>query len=264
MKKKITTLFTAGLTLLGCLSGTAHVFAASEAAELYTRMQQNNGFYTPIIPAEGIYVDYYDFDKYGGIVVRCKDNAEALPTVAEFMQQRLSSRFVEEPVPFRSDLPAESIHLILNSGQTEEKIAEILSDDRYEVLGTLRTHYQKKAYLAGNWDHSLMIVPAEGCSLDAAMLNTDELLYINTLKCRIKALRDRVKALEDGSVYQKMTSDCIALEHEKDREIRRLKKELAGERARLVTSRNGWIETLDDTEAEYERKLTGNRQQWLI
>ena len=77
------------------------------------------------------------------------------------------------------------------------------------------------------------------------MLNTDELLYINTLKCRIKALRDRVKALEDGSVYQKMTSDCIALEHEKDREIRRLKKELAGERARLVTSRNGWIETLD-------------------
>jgi hypothetical protein len=48
-----------------------------------------------------------------------------------------------------------------------------------------------------------------------AMLNTDELLYINTLKCRIKALRDRVKALEDGSVYQKMTSDCIALEHEK-------------------------------------------------
>lgn len=89
------------------------------------------------------------------------------------------------------------------------------------------------------------------------MLNTDELLYINTLKCRIKALRDRVKALEDGSVYQKMTSDCIALEHEKDREIRRLKKELAGERARLVTSRNGWIEALDDTEAEYERKLTG-------
>ena len=51
------------------------------------------------------------------------------------------------------------------------------------------------------------------------MLNTDELLYINTLKCRIKALRDRVKALEDGSVYQKMTSDCIALEHEKDREM---------------------------------------------
>lgn len=89
------------------------------------------------------------------------------------------------------------------------------------------------------------------------MLNTDELLYINTLKCRIKALRDRVKALEDGSVYQKITSDCIALEHEKDREIRELKKELARERARLVTSRNGWIETLDDTEAEYERKLTG-------
>ena len=45
------------------------------------------------------------------------------------------------------------------------------------------------------------------------MLNTDELLYINTLKCRIKALRDRVNDLEDGSVYQKMASDCIALEH---------------------------------------------------
>ena len=89
------------------------------------------------------------------------------------------------------------------------------------------------------------------------MLNTNELLYMNTLQCRIKALQERVKALEDGSAYQKITSDCIALEHEKDLEIRQLKKELAGERARLVTSRNGWIETLDDTEAEYERQLAG-------
>ena len=33
------------------------------------------------------------------------------------------------------------------------------------------------------------------------MLNTDELLYMNTLQCRIKALQERVKALEDGSVH---------------------------------------------------------------
>ena len=150
----------------------------TDAAELYYLMQQENGFYTPIMPAEDIYVNYWDFDMYEGLAVRCKDDAEALPTVAEFMQQRLSSGVGEAPVPFRSDLPAESIRLIPNSNLSEEKIAEILADDRYEVLGLLRAHYQKKAYLAENWDHCLMIVPAEGCTLDAAMLDTDEYGHI--------------------------------------------------------------------------------------
>ena len=180
MKKKLTALLTASLTAFGCLSGNAQVFAVSEAEELYTLMQQENGFYTPVMPAEESCVNYWDFDMYEGLAVRCKDDAGALPTVAEFMQQHLSSGFggESESVPFRSDLPADSIRLILNSNLTEEEIAEILADERYEVLGTLRAHYQKKAFITENWDHCLMIVPAEGCTLDAAMLNTDEYGHI--------------------------------------------------------------------------------------
>lgn len=75
------------------------------------------------------------------------------------------------------------------------------------------------------------------------------------LRLRIKNLKDKVAAFESGEKYQKMQEGHRKELARKDREIRKLKEELARSHAETVDVRNKWIQTCEDVEKEKEKEL---------
>jgi len=79
--------------------------------------------------------------------------------------------------------------------------------------------------------------------------------YMTNLQYKVKTLGARVAAFESGKKYVQMRSAFEAQLAEKDREIRRLKKELADSNARFVSMREKWWQVCDDIENEHGKAL---------
>lgn len=79
--------------------------------------------------------------------------------------------------------------------------------------------------------------------------------FISNLQYKVKNLGIRVQAFESGEKYTTMQSAFKAQLSTKDREIRKLKLELANAHAQLITMRNNWTQVFDDLEEEQTREL---------
>jgi len=79
--------------------------------------------------------------------------------------------------------------------------------------------------------------------------------FISNLQYKVKNLSARVQAFESGEKYTAMKSAFATQLSAKDREISRLKSELATAHAQLVTMRHNWSQVFDDLEKEYAKKL---------
>ena len=79
--------------------------------------------------------------------------------------------------------------------------------------------------------------------------------FITNLQYKVKSLTNRVQALESGEKYTAMESEFKARLSAKDREIRRLKAELADAYRQRVTQRHEWWQVFDDTEKEHAKEL---------
>jgi hypothetical protein len=78
---------------------------------------------------------------------------------------------------------------------------------------------------------------------------------MSNLQYRIKSLTARVQAFESGEKYTAMRSAFEAQLSVKNREIRRLKSDLADAHSGLVTMRHNWSQVFEDLEKEFEKKL---------
>lgn len=79
--------------------------------------------------------------------------------------------------------------------------------------------------------------------------------YLTFLQYKVKSLGARVEAFESGKKYTDIEAAFRAQIAEKDREIRRLKVELADANAGNVTMREHWWQVFADMEKEHEKEL---------
>ena len=79
--------------------------------------------------------------------------------------------------------------------------------------------------------------------------------YITFLQYRVKALTDQVKAFESGDKYVMMYSEFKTQLSAKDREITKLKNELADAHCQTVTARKNWMQVFEDVEKEHKKEL---------
>jgi hypothetical protein len=79
--------------------------------------------------------------------------------------------------------------------------------------------------------------------------------HITNLQYKVKALGARVQAFESGEKYASMKSAFNTQLSAKDREIRRLKSELAKSHAQLITMRHSWSQVFDDLDKEHAKEL---------
>jgi len=79
--------------------------------------------------------------------------------------------------------------------------------------------------------------------------------FMTNLQYKVKCLGARVQAFESGEKYTTMKSEFRAQLSAKDREIHKLKSELADAHSRLVTMRHNWSQVLDDLEKEHAEEL---------
>ena len=87
------------------------------------------------------------------------------------------------------------------------------------------------------------------------MLNKTAFGYMTNLQYKVKDLAALVEAFESGERYlwlENYYGDCLAA---KDREIKRLKLELAEVRAQYTDVRNNWLEVIEDMEKECEKAI---------
>lgn len=80
--------------------------------------------------------------------------------------------------------------------------------------------------------------------------------YMTNLQYEVKCLRALVASFESGEKYVRMEEEHRRAMKEKDREIQKLKKELAASRKETIDVRNKWMQTCEDVvkEAEAARK----------
>lgn len=79
--------------------------------------------------------------------------------------------------------------------------------------------------------------------------------FTTNLQYRVKSLTAQVAAFESGEKYVAMRSDFKSQLAVKDREIRKLKRELAAANSRTVTVRELWLQVIDDLEKEQAQKV---------
>ena len=79
--------------------------------------------------------------------------------------------------------------------------------------------------------------------------------YIENLQYKVKDLSAQVSAYKSGEKYQAITEFYDNWLASKDREIRKVKLELAGVRAQYVDVRNNWQEVIEDLETEHIKAL---------
>ena len=79
--------------------------------------------------------------------------------------------------------------------------------------------------------------------------------YIENLQYKVKDLTAQVSAYKSGEKYQAITAFYDTLLATKDREIRKVKLELAEVRAQYVDVRNNWQEVIEDLESEHIKAL---------
>ena len=79
--------------------------------------------------------------------------------------------------------------------------------------------------------------------------------FVSDLQYRVKALTAQVKAFESGEKYVAMRGDFKIRLSAKDREIRKLRKEVAEANSRIVTVRNNWSQMIDDLEKDHAKEI---------
>jgi hypothetical protein len=79
--------------------------------------------------------------------------------------------------------------------------------------------------------------------------------WLTNLQYKVKILTSRINAFESGEKYTDMKAAFNAQLAEKDREIRKLKDELADANARNVTMRENWWQVFDDIENAHDKAL---------
>ena len=79
--------------------------------------------------------------------------------------------------------------------------------------------------------------------------------YITNLQHKVKVLAARLSAFESGEKYVSMKSEFRSHLSMTEREIKRLKLELADAHTQMVTNRKGWTQVLDDMEKEHAKAL---------
>jgi len=79
--------------------------------------------------------------------------------------------------------------------------------------------------------------------------------YITYLQYKVKALTDKVKAFESEEKYVTMYSEFKTQLSLKDREITKLKNELADAHSQTVTVRKNWMQVFEDMEKEHKKEL---------
>jgi hypothetical protein len=85
--------------------------------------------------------------------------------------------------------------------------------------------------------------------------------FITNLQYKVKSLGVRVAAFESGKKYTDMEAAFEVRLAGKDREIRRLKSELADSNARFVTMREYWMQVYDDIEEAHTKELEKKDQE---
>ncbi|SDB67464.1 transposase [Butyrivibrio sp. INlla16] len=85
-------------------------------------------------------------------------------------------------------------------------------------------------------------------------MNNSQYEYITTLQYRNKALKARVEAFENGSMYKKMEADYNSLLHTEESRIHKLEVALSKSHAQTVDVRNIWWEVLEDVFKEHEKE----------
>jgi hypothetical protein len=79
--------------------------------------------------------------------------------------------------------------------------------------------------------------------------------FMTNLQYKVKSLTSRVKGFESGEKYVDMKAEFKRQLAEKDREIKKLKAELADANARNATMRENWLQVFDDLEKAQNREL---------
>lgn len=79
--------------------------------------------------------------------------------------------------------------------------------------------------------------------------------YITNLQYKVKSLTAQVKAFESGEKYAKMYSEFKTLLSQRDKDIIKLKHELADAHCQIVTARKNWMQVMEDIEIEHEREM---------
>ena len=84
--------------------------------------------------------------------------------------------------------------------------------------------------------------------------------FISTLQYRVKNLTGQVREFKSGEKYVKMRSEHKMQLTEKDRELQRLRQELAAANSMIVTVRENWLDVIEDIEKEHKKELRGRDQ----
>jgi len=79
--------------------------------------------------------------------------------------------------------------------------------------------------------------------------------YVNTLECRLKSAKRQLREFKTGEKYVSMQDAYETLVAEKDRELRKVKAELAAANAMIVTNRKNWLQIIEDLEKEHKKAL---------
>jgi hypothetical protein len=86
--------------------------------------------------------------------------------------------------------------------------------------------------------------------------------YLTNLQYKVKTLAAQVSSFESGEKYVKIKADYESRLAGKDREIKRLKRELANAQRQVIGVRNMWMRVNDDLEKEHADVLS--KKDWKI
>lgn len=79
--------------------------------------------------------------------------------------------------------------------------------------------------------------------------------YITNLQYKVKSLTSRVQSFESGEKYVLMRLECERRLAAKEREIAKLKSELASAHCETVTMRTNWMQVFEDISKEHKKEL---------
>ena len=85
--------------------------------------------------------------------------------------------------------------------------------------------------------------------------------WIVNLQYKVKNLAERISEFESGETYVKMKLECKTQVESMEREIRKLKNQLADANASYVTMSREWAKTLEDAEKDFAKILAKQETQ---
>ena len=85
--------------------------------------------------------------------------------------------------------------------------------------------------------------------------------WITNLQYKVKNLAERVSEFESGETYVKIKLKCKTLVEAMEREIGKLKNQLADANAAYVTMSREWAKTLEDAEKDFAKILAKQETQ---